>query len=111
MKSLVDDFTVEFDADGPHVTLRVVGEVDLATAGVLTAELDRAIAGFDGSVTVNLGGVTFLDSIALCALLRARGALDASDRTLVVTEPGPATMRVFGLTGLLDTFCLATEPD
>ena len=109
MTDPVDGFIVEFGADGSDVELRVVGDVDLGTVHVLAADLDRAIAGFAGTVTVNLGAVTFLDSTGLCALLRAHRALGAAGRSLVVAEPGPATTRIFGLTGLLDTFQLATE--
>jgi hypothetical protein len=35
MSSIVDDFAVEFLDDGCDVTIRVVGEVDMATAGLL----------------------------------------------------------------------------
>ena len=62
MSSTVDDFAVEFIDDGAGVTVRVVGDVDMATAGVLEAQLDRAVEGFAGDVTVDLTGVTFLDS-------------------------------------------------
>jgi len=44
------------------VTVRVVGDVDMDTAGMLAAQLDRAVAGYPGDVTVDLAGVTFLDS-------------------------------------------------
>jgi anti-anti-sigma factor len=110
MTGVADDFTVKVDADGGDVTLYVVGEVDLATVGGFGAALDRAVVGFGGVVTVNLAGVTFMDSPALCALLRANVALDAVGRTLVVAEPGPAATRLFELAGVRDTLRLVTEP-
>jgi anti-anti-sigma factor len=109
MTGITDDFTVRADTDGCDATLYVVGEVDLATVGGFAA-LDRAIVGFDGVVTVNLAGVTFMDSSALCALLRAHVALDAVGRTLVVAEPGPVARRLFELAGVRDTLRLVTEP-
>jgi anti-sigma B factor antagonist len=110
MSSIVDDFAVEFLDDGCDVTIRVVGEVDMATAGLLAAQLERAVEGCVGAVTVNMAGVTFLDSTGLTVLLRARAALIAVDRDLVVTAPSRPTTRIFELTGLHDTFRLASEP-
>ena len=78
MTSSVDRFGVKCHGEGSEVTVRVVGEVDMATAGVLAAQLDRAINGFNGGVRVNLAGVTFMDLTGLHALLRARTALAAS---------------------------------
>jgi anti-anti-sigma factor len=60
-------------------------------------------------VTVNLAGVTFMDSTGLIALLRAHAALITLDRRLVVDAPAPAATRIFELTGLQDTFQLASE--
>ena len=109
MTHIADDFRVEFHPDGSSVTLAVIGELDLLTAGVLTAQLERAIDGFDGEVTVNMAGVTFLDSTALCALLRGHTALDAVGRSLVLAETGRATTRLLELSGLRDTFRLAPD--
>jgi anti-sigma B factor antagonist len=110
MSSTVEDFAVEFVDDGGGVTIRVVGDVDMDTASVLAAQLDRAVQSLRGDVTVDLGGVTFLDSIGLCVLLRARAALDSAGRQLLVAAPARAATRIFELAGLQDTFRLASEP-
>jgi anti-anti-sigma factor len=109
MSSAVDDFAVELIDDGSGVTIRVVGDVDMDTASVLGAQLDRAVEGFPGEVTVDLAGVTFLDSMGLCVLLRARTALIALDRGLVVAGPSRAAARIFERAGLQHTFRLAGE--
>ncbi len=109
MTHIADGFTVEFHPDGSGVTLAVIGELDLLTADVLSVQLERAIGGFDGEVTVNMAGVTFLDSTALCTLLRAHTALDAVGRSLLLAEPERATTRLLELSGLHDTFRLAPE--
>ena len=110
MSSAVDDFAVELIDDGAGVTVRVVGEVDMETASVLAAQLGRAVDGFPGDVTVDLAGVTFLDSTGLCTLLRARAALIAHDRGLGVAAASRAAARIFELAGLQDKFRLASEP-
>jgi STAS domain len=43
-----------------------------------------------GDVTVDLAGVTFLDSVGLCVLLRARTALAAIGRRLLLAAPARA---------------------
>jgi anti-sigma B factor antagonist len=111
MSSRIDRFAIESTVGDRDVMVRVVGDVDMATAGFLAAELAQAVEGFDGAVTVNMAGVTFLDSAGLCALLRAHTALDTRGRRLVVTSPARAASRTFELAGLLDTFHLATQPD
>ena len=97
----VSGFTVELHVDGSDVLVRVAGEVDTATAPMLSGELDRARDGFGGDVRVDLAAVTFFDSAAVCALLRAHGRLAERDRRLIVADPSPTVQRVFELTGLL----------
>ena len=110
MSSTVDDFAVEFIDDGVGVTVRVVGDLDMDTAAVLAAQLDRAVEGSAGDVTVDLARVTFLDSVGLHVLLRARTALDAVGRQLLLGAPARAATRIFELAGVQHTFRLATEP-
>jgi anti-sigma B factor antagonist len=110
VSSAVEHFAVEYIDDGFAVTIRAVGELDMAAAGLLSAEFDRAMESSAGDVTVNLSAVTFMDSTGLSALLRAHAALGALDRRLVVHAPAPAATRTFELTGLQDTFRLASEP-
>jgi anti-anti-sigma regulatory factor len=92
------------------VTTRVVGDVDMDTAGVLATQLDRDADGFAGDVTVDLASVTFLDSTGLCALLRARTGLIALHRSLVAGPSRAAAARIFELAVLQHTFRLAPEP-
>ena len=66
----------------------------------------RRCAALTGDVTVDLADVTF---DRLCVLLRARTALDAVGRHLLLGGPARAATRIFELAGLQDTFRLATE--
>jgi anti-sigma B factor antagonist len=100
----VDGFAVEFHTDGRGVLVRVAGEVDAATAPALSAQLERAVEWNSGDVMVDLAGVTFFDSTAVRALLRARTGLTARGRRLVVSDPAPNARRVLELTGLAGAF-------
>jgi anti-sigma B factor antagonist len=111
LSNRVDGFAVESIGGDHDVIIRVVGDVDLVTAGLLGAELEQAVEGSDGAVIVNMAGVTFLDSAGLWVLLRAQAALDTLGRRLVVASPARPASRTLELAGLLDTFHLPSEPD
>ena len=88
-------FTVEIDEpEGDRVLITVKGELDMAAA----PELTGAIVGTQGAscVTLDLSGVTFLDSSAIGALVASgREVADAGRRLQIVT-------RVLEITGLAD---------
>jgi anti-anti-sigma factor len=70
----------------------VAGDLDLATV----SRLDDAIARLDGETVLDLGGVSFVDSSGLHALVRAR-----SDRpALRIENVAPNVRRVFDLAGV-----------
>jgi anti-anti-sigma factor len=84
-------------ADGP-VVIAVAGEVDMATAPQLDACLS---AHSDRDVTVDLSGVTFLDSTGLSTLVTARRALGATGHTLRTTGEQDHVRTVLEVAGLL----------
>ena len=99
---------VERTAGG--VTIRVSGELDLATSPILADRLAAEIAAGTGDVTVALGGVGFLDSTALRVLVTAHRDLAAADRRLQLTEPRASTLRVLEIAGLLAMFGFGDQP-
>ena len=85
--------------------IRLIGEVDLATA----RDLERAIDAATGSrtarqVVVDLSEVCFFDSSALNALLKSRRRLTLSGITLRVVIPPdqPHIRKVFEITQLME---------
>ena len=87
--------------------LRVSGELDIATApdlrDRLTAAIDRGATG----VVVDLRDVTFMDSVAMAAILHARTQLGGNGRFAVVLGADSYTQLVFEIAGLprcLDLF-------
>jgi anti-sigma B factor antagonist len=99
---------VERTAGG--VTIRVSGELDLATSPILADRLATEISTGTGDVTVALGGVGFLDSTALRVLVTAHRDLAAADRRLLLTEPRASTLRVLEIAGLLAMFGFGDQP-
>ena len=75
------------------------GEFDAAAVATFKARLSSL---GDVDVTVDLAGITFIDSSALHALIAAHQALADAGRTLVIVEPAPVVRRILEITDLAD---------
>jgi anti-sigma B factor antagonist len=82
----------------------VYGELDIATAPELVGLLTR-LRQHDHAVTLDLGGVTFMDSTGLTTLLDAHMEAQRDGWAFAVHRASPAVRRVFelaGVSGVLD---------
>lgn len=95
------DVDVEQREGGCRV--RVAGELDAATANDLESALAEAAATGD-LIEVDLGGVTFIDSSGLRALLVSQQSAADAGGALVIGAMTPAVDRLLDLTGLRETF-------
>ena len=94
-------FNVEIDEpEGDQVLIRVKGELDMAAA----PELTGAIVGSQGGsrITLDLSGVTFLDSSAIGALVASGREVTDSGRRLEIGPRSDIVTRVLEITGLAD---------
>jgi anti-sigma B factor antagonist len=81
------------------------GEIDLTTAPLFESEGLRLIAEHGARrIVCELGGVSFLDSTGLCALLAIRKQAQSTGCGLVLRAPSPAVMRVLEVTKLTGSF-------
>jgi anti-anti-sigma factor len=97
-------------SDGSCV-VSVVGEMDLAVVAEFLARalecLDRADA-----LTLDLGGVSFIDSSGLGALVRVRKEAGNRGKTLTLVNVSASTHRLLEITGLQDAFDIVDkEPE
>jgi anti-sigma B factor antagonist len=99
----VGNASLAFDlgGDGDEFVVAVSGEVDLATAPQLEECL---LAHADRNVTVDLAGVSFLDSCGLHALVMARNRLHERGYELRTVNEQDHVRRVLELTGLNQLF-------
>jgi anti-sigma B factor antagonist len=81
---------------GGHL-VSVVGEIDLATAPRLAETLVQFA---NGSVTVDLTDVTFIDSSGLNALVAAHRLLERRHSRLIVRGMTARTERLFEISGV-----------
>jgi anti-sigma B factor antagonist len=85
--------------DGTFV-VTVSGELDLYTVPQLEEELERAKAPGAARVVVDLAGVSFMDSTALGALVRAHREVRLAAGELALVSDDPRVARLFAITGL-----------
>ena len=80
-------------------TVTLSGEIDLASQESVRRALERAGLG-RVTVTVDLAGVTFMDSIGLHTLLEANQRQHDAGLSLILRSPSPPVGRLFDLVGV-----------
>jgi anti-anti-sigma factor len=93
-------FEIVVRMDDDAVVLDVSGEFDLGEVDTFWSCLQDVNA-TTGTLVVDLGDVTFIDSSAIAALLKARRSLAEQDRELRLQHTAPVR-RIFELAGLAD---------
>ena len=92
------ELTVEVDGEAASSpTLRLAGELDVATADVVRSALLTVHGAGPEQVTFDMSEVSFMDSSGLSVLLEA-----AAKVSVVVAAPSAAVRRVIETTGLTD---------
>lgn len=92
-------------ADGV-ARLSVVGELDLSTAGRLSTTAQASLENGVTRMTLDLAGVSFIDSTGLGALVEIKNAAEERGAELVLQTPSDRVLEVLRLTGMLDAFTL-----
>jgi anti-sigma B factor antagonist len=82
--------------DGADPTIKLVGELEIASAHELRAVLRDVV----GDVTLDLAELTFLDSSGMSVLLGAHRRFEAEARTLRLVGMSPPVRRAVELAGL-----------
>jgi anti-anti-sigma factor len=85
-------------------TVRVRGELDIATADQAYAYLRDVVDNQDGPVLMNLSELTFCDAAGLGVLARVAGHSRRSGRPVKLTAARPALLRLMRITGLDEVF-------
>ena len=93
-------FDLETNREGAHARLSLFGELDIAAAPRLDAELTEVEAEGPDRIVLDLRGLTFLDSTGLRSLLGADARARAADWALTLIQGPDVVQRVFAITGL-----------
>ncbi|MCW2987614.1 MAG: anti-sigma-factor antagonist [Solirubrobacterales bacterium] len=85
---------------GETCMIQLEGELDLANAQALEAELDAGLGDGDGHVIVDMGDLLFIDSTGLALLVAALNRDGDGARLRFVPSRTEAVKRVLELTGI-----------
>jgi len=94
--------TLRSERDGDTHAITVSGELDLASAPDLEAELQAVEASDARTIMLDLAGLDFIDSTGLRLLLNAHARSRADSDRLVLLRPADGVFRVFEIAGLAD---------
>lgn len=99
----MSEFVAEISPAAPHVVV-VAGELDIAVADTFIDRCRQALAGADDAIELDLGGVTFIDSTGIGALVRIHREATADGTSVRLTHLPRQVSRVLDLTGLTRLF-------
>ena len=89
--------------------VRVIGELDLATAPPLREVLTDLVALGGLHVTLDVSELAFIDSSGLSVLVTGLKRLREGGGDLALRSPNPAAMKAFEITGLTSFFAIGFE--
>ena len=95
--------------EADEAVLSLVGEIDMLTAGHLSAAVGLALADAPSRVVLDMGGITFCDSQGLGTLVVLSRAAASAQSLLVLTNVADFLMRVLDITGLRSALMIRNE--
>ncbi len=90
--------------DDGKAMVQVRGELDIATADQAYAYLRDVVDHGDGPVIMDLAELTFCDAAGLGVLARVARHARRAGRSLKLSAPRPALLRIMRITGMDETF-------
>ncbi|HVM02898.1 MAG TPA: STAS domain-containing protein [Acidimicrobiales bacterium] len=107
---IFEPLRLEYLRQGPTVVVRVLGEVDLASAPVLGEALGELIDGQGNlSVQLDLEDLAFIDSTGIGVLVRALRSVRRRGGDLTLANCRPGTMRILEIAGLVEIFGVSRD--
>ena len=104
-------FSLEIDAQEERTVFRLAGELDMATAPQLEEALRTGEHENASEIVFDLRGLSFLDSMGLSALLRARAAGRDGHRKVSFVRGGDVVSKVMQLTKMDDRLDWVDPPE
>lgn len=86
------------------------GEIDIRTLASLRRALIDATESANGTVSVDLSGVSFIDSASIGLLITAKRRAELADQRLTIVDCSPIVRRVFEIMGLVTVFGIDADP-
>jgi anti-sigma B factor antagonist len=87
-----------------YAVVALRGELDLADAAVVAAELTAVAAREPGIIVIDLAGLEFIDSSGVAALARGRRQARQAGGDLILAAPQRKVIRVLAIVRLAEAF-------
>jgi anti-anti-sigma factor len=97
-------FKLDTDMQGGAVTLRLAGELDVASAPMLRDDVVRLISEGRTTMVFECSDLAFVDSTGLGVLIGARARCLAANGSVSLTGVKPALQRLLAVTGIESLF-------
>lgn len=95
-------FTLSSSRTGDRHLLSLSGELDVATAAGLEAELRRIEAGDADTIVVDLSRLTFIEPVGIGLLVHGDRRSRSNGKRFALVEPVPGVLRVFEICRIAD---------
>ncbi|NUR57779.1 MAG: STAS domain-containing protein [Catenulispora sp.] len=105
----MERFRIQTFDDSTHLTVRISGEVDLASAQALTQAFSLALS-VERPIMVDCAQITFADSAALSVLAEARDLAEKCRVRFQLSGVPEPLRQVLDLSGTASLFDIAEEP-
>ena len=92
--------TIEKNANGAVVTLKIIGRLDTSTAPALEAAIDDCIAGVQ-ELVLDCSALEYVSSAGLRVILKAQKQMNVQG-DMKLTGVNETVMEVFDITGFAD---------
>jgi anti-sigma B factor antagonist len=106
---VMEPLQLKTDQDGAVIAVSAIGELDIATAGLLDEELRRVHELSPRLLVLDLRGLTFLDSTGIRTILAADARAQEDGAELKIVRGPEQVDRVFRLTGIGDRLDIVDE--
>ncbi|MFN2504634.1 MAG: STAS domain-containing protein [Acidimicrobiales bacterium] len=104
-------FELRIWADGGNATVGLLGELDMVTIPTYEEGLKRLYDEGTRQVTLDLEGLTFIDSSGLSALVASLRLFRGAGGDVVLRSPTRATAKVLEICGLTQVFTIEGQDD
>lgn len=97
------EMAYQVSSDG-KATVLIRGELDIATADQAYSYLRDVVDSQQGTVTMDLSGLSFCDAAGLGVLAKVAAHARRSGRSLELSDARPALLRIMAITGMDEAF-------
>ena len=105
----MEPLQLKTNRDGDVIAVSAIGELDIATAGLLDEELVKAHELGPKLVVLDLRGLTFLDSTGIRTILAADARAQEDGAGLRIVRAPEEVDRIFRLTGIGERLDIVDE--